>query len=153
MEHEWGLHHNDMHPGNIMARIVKQTNVIEWCIIDWGRATLTREGCAIHNQCFHSDGPAFGHLKLHKGMPLHPKSAQKMFSSKSGGDMIGFILMLMRESQIQHVFKRPNLKWLNEYVPDVKGDGLHVFHKANQFAHEKNYTLTHFRTRIQSLFP
>lgn len=39
METEWGIYHNDLHLGNIMAR--KQSNgTYQWFIIDWGRSTL-----------------------------------------------------------------------------------------------------------------
>ena len=79
METEWGIYHNDLHPGNIMARIPKKNGTldysnIEWCIIDWGRATLQREGCWKTNKCFHSDGHAYGHLKLQDTMAILPKS-------------------------------------------------------------------------------
>ena len=60
MEKEWGIYHNDLHPGNIMARPTKDKKNIEWCIIDWGRATVQRDGCWQKNMCFTSSGLAYG---------------------------------------------------------------------------------------------
>lgn len=146
MEQEWGIYHNDLHPGNIMARVPSKDGVrdyasVEWCIIDWGRATLQREGCFTTNACFHRTGPAYGHLKLHPSMPMKPNSMYSLFQSKSGGDMIGFIAMLDREPYLRKVLR--SMEWLTPYRCDVKGDGLHVFRESNKFAEKHSFNLTH----------
>lgn len=46
MDKEWGIHHNDLHLGNIMARKdPSQPQGYRWGLIDWGRCTIQRNGC------------------------------------------------------------------------------------------------------------
>lgn len=147
MEKEWGLHHNDLHLGNIRARKTKDGK-FEWCIIDWGRATCVRPGVYIRNQVFMLDnGCAYGQLKQTK-YALQPVSKCQYTNSASGGDIIGLIVALMREEYIRRAFYTrqnvlyPDVKWLRRFMPypNIKGDGLHVFRKANEWAAKKNLT-------------
>ena len=148
MECEWGLYHNDLHPGNIMARkTTHSSNSVEWCIIDWGRATVQRDGVHKSNKCFTPTGPAYGHLKQ-ASLPSKPTSQVQYSDAKSGGDMIGFICMIMKEEYFNRAMKHPEFDWLKPCIAPIKGDGLHVFNKANKWAESHSLTLSNIRTLL-----
>lgn len=160
MEKEWGIYHNDLHPGNIMARKHRETQDIEWCIIDWGRATVQREGCWKKNNVFTNKGPAYGHLRLGT-YPLTPTSDKtKQFNAAvSGGDMVGFFVMLMKEEYIRRAVYSvydTDPKWalyIDAITPKplIKGDGLHLFRRSNEWARKSNLTLTTIKSLLFQL--
>lgn len=135
MENEWGIRHNDLHLGNIVAR-KKKDGTLKWCIIDWGRSTIHREGCSRHNNIFNPDGSAYGQFKQTK-FPLLPTSKMNYYNPSKGGDFCCLLVMLQKEPYIWKALTATNaISIFNEWLPKptIKGDGLHVFRKANEWA-------------------
>jgi hypothetical protein len=163
METEWGLHHNDLHLGNIVAVKSKNHNSsLEWRIIDWGRSTCSRDGCHSYNSIYMKQGLAYGQHKTTE-MPLEPVSHTKYHGPVSGGDMVCLIIMLLRETYIQRALKGSTLEtilypWIPK--PEIKGDGLHVFKQANDWAKRYQlsmssliYSLREFVKKVPSVSP
>ena len=81
-------------------------------------------------------------------MPTKPVSQVKYYEAKSGGDMIGFICMIMKEEYFRRAMDHPDFDWLKPCIAPIKGDGLHVFNKANKWAESHSLTLTNIRTLL-----
>lgn len=135
MEREWGIRHNDLHLGNVMGRKDGQGN-IRWSIIDWGRATIHRPGCHRANTVFTPHGSAYGQHKMTQ-CPLVPTSEMAYVEPVKWGDFVCLLVMIQKESY--RLWKRllethPDLKPWAPDGPPIRGDGLHVFRRANEWA-------------------
>lgn len=133
METEWGIRHNDLHLGNVMGRYEKN-GTTRWSIIDWGRATVHRPGCHQTNTVFTTQGSAYGQHKM-TSFPLAPTSKQSYYEPTQWGDFVCLLVMLQKESN--PIWKSLLKKYphLSPWIPNkpIRGDGLHVFRKANEW--------------------
>ena len=62
--------------------------------------------------------------------------------------MIGFICMILKEEYFRRAMAHPDFDWLKPCIAPIKGDGLHVFNKANKWAESHSLTLTNIRTLL-----
>ena len=141
MEQEWGIHHNDLHLGNIVARKQKD-GTYQWTIIDWGRATIQREGCQTMNHIFKTVcGAAYGQLKM-ADFPLQPNHRMQYTQAASGADLICLLISLLQETYIKILLQKLPIddEWFP--TPPIRGSGLHCFRLANKWAAEHAETLS-----------